>query len=234
MHIGVVARLWRYPVKSMLGEECGELELEARGFQGDRLFAVRDAEGKLGSGKNTRRFRSLDGLFGFSARYAGEWPEIAFPDGRQVQGNDPGVNDALSSALGTSVALVREAQVQHFDDGAVHLLTTASLDWLRTRLPESRIDERRFRPNLVVAAPGAGNPEQAWIGRTLRIGAGAALRITAPTERCRMTTLAQSDLPEDAKVLRCLAQEAGAQFGVYAEVVKPGRIAAGDAVVVAS
>jgi uncharacterized protein YcbX len=58
-----------------------------------------------------------------------------------------------------------------------------------------------------------------------------SLRVTAPTERCRMTTLAQGDLPEDAKVLRRLAEDAEAQFGVYAEVVKPGRIAAGDAVV---
>jgi len=48
-----------------------------------------------------------------------------------------------------------------------------------------------------------------------------------------MTTLAQGDLPEDAKVLRCLAQDAQAQFGVYAEVVKPGRVAAGDPVVLA-
>jgi uncharacterized protein YcbX len=81
-----------------------------------------------------------------------------------------------------------------------------------------------------MAVPGDGNPEQSWIGRTLRIGADATLRITSPTERCRMTTLAQGDLPEDAKVLRCLAQDAHAQFGVYAEVVKPGRVAAGDLV----
>ena len=231
MQIGVVSGLWRYPVKSMLGEECREVELQARGFHGDRLFAVQDAEGKLGSGKNTRRFRLIDGLFGLRARDAGAWPEIAFPDGRQLRGDDPRVHEALSAALGSAVTLVREARVPHFDDSAVHLITTAGLEWLRARLPESRIDERRFRPNIVVAAPGAGQPEQSWIGRTLRIGAGATLRITSPTERCRMTTLPQGDLPEDAKVLRCLAQDAQAQFGVYAEVVRPGRVAAGDPVV---
>jgi uncharacterized protein YcbX len=229
--VGVVSTLWRYPVKSMLGEECRELELETRGFRGDRLFAVQDAEGKLGSGKNTRRFRLIDGLLGFSACHAGEWPEIAFPDGRRVRGDDPRVHDALSAALGTAVTLVREARFPHFDDGAVHLVTTAALEWLRSRLPGSQIDERRFRPNIVVTAGGAGQPEQSWIGRTLRIGDEVVLRVTAPTERCRMTTLAQGDLPEDVKVLRSLAEEAEAQFGVYAEVVKPGRIAAGDAVV---
>ena len=231
MQVGVVSKLWRYPVKSMLGEECRELELQARGFHGDRLFAVQDAQGKFGSGKTTRRFRLIDGLLGLRARHAGEWPEIAFPDGRQLRGDDPRLHDALSAALGTAVTLVREARVPHFDDAAVHLLTTAGLEWLRARLPESRIDERRFRPNIVVAAPGTGQPEQSWIGRTLRIGADATLRITSPTERCRMTTLAQGDLPDDLKVLRRLAEDSEAQFGVYAEVVKPGPIAAGDAVV---
>jgi uncharacterized protein YcbX len=233
MQVGVVSKLWRYPVKSMLGEECREVELQARGFDGDRLFAVQDAQGKFGSGKNTRRFRQFDGLFGLHARYAGEWPEIAFRDGRQLRGDDPQLHDALSAVLGMPVTLVREARVPHFDDSAVHLVTTAALEWLRLRLPGSRIDERRFRPNMVVAAMGTGQPEQSWIGRTLRIGTDATLRVTSPTERCRMTTLAQGDLPEDAKVLRCLAQDAQAQFGVYAEVVKPGRVAAGDPVVLA-
>ena len=64
-----VIRLWRYPVKSMLGEECGYLDVDERGAKGDRLFAVRDADGKFGSGKTTRRFRKIDGLLGFRAAY---------------------------------------------------------------------------------------------------------------------------------------------------------------------
>ena len=58
-----LARLWRYPVKSMLGESRDSLELNSRGVAGDRLHAVRDSEGKLGSGKDTRRFRHIEGLF---------------------------------------------------------------------------------------------------------------------------------------------------------------------------
>jgi len=46
-----IARLWRYPVKSMLGERCDELRVEARGAVGDRMYAVRDAEGKLGAAR---------------------------------------------------------------------------------------------------------------------------------------------------------------------------------------
>jgi len=107
MEAPVVEALWRYPVKSMLGEPCSALALDARGAVGDRLYAVRDAAGKLGSGKNTRRFRQIDGLFGFSARWNDGALEITFPDGRRMQGSDSALNDALSSTLGCAVTLAR-------------------------------------------------------------------------------------------------------------------------------
>jgi uncharacterized protein len=52
-----IAELWRYPVKSMRGEQVEALTIDSRGVKGDRLFAVTDVDGKFGSGKNTRRFR---------------------------------------------------------------------------------------------------------------------------------------------------------------------------------
>jgi uncharacterized protein YcbX len=225
--LGTVSRLWRYPVKSLLGEECRELAIEARGVAGDRLFALLDAQGKLGSGKDTRRMRRIDGLFSLRARSRADgMPEILFPDGRWLPGDDPGIHSALSSLLGVDVTLAREASVSHFDSSPVHLVSTRALDWLRSRLPESKVDERRFRPNLVVETD---EDEQAWLGRVLRVG-DVRLRVDAPTERCRMTTLPQSDLPNDPKILRRVAQEAGLNFGVYAQVLTPGAVAIGDRV----
>jgi uncharacterized protein len=55
--LGSIERLWRYPVKSMLGEQCDTLAINHRGVEGDRLFAIQNLQGKFGSGKNTRRFR---------------------------------------------------------------------------------------------------------------------------------------------------------------------------------
>ena len=234
MTIGLVSKLWRYPVKSMLGEECRHVELDVRGLRGDRSFAVRDVNGKFGSGKNTRRFRHIDGLFAFHASYSADWPDITFPDGRRMRGDDPQIHDALSEILGVSVTLVREEQVCHFDSGPVHLVSTGALAWLRSRLPESRIDERRFRPNIIVTTPELSHSERFWIGKTLRIGAEVKLKVTTPTERCRMTTLEQSDLPTDPRILRCIAQDENLQFGVYAEVVAPGRISSGDSVILES
>jgi uncharacterized protein YcbX len=225
---GIVSALWRYPVKSMLGEECAEVELETRGVRGDRRFAVRGDDGRLGSGKNSRRHRHIEGLFTFRSRYHGEFPEITFPDGRRMRADDAAIDAALSETLRTPVTLVREQGIPHFDSGPIHLVSSTSLEWLRSRLPGSRIDERRFRPNLLVTS---GESEQAWIGRMLHIGE-VRLRVTDPTERCGMTTFAQSDLPFDPKILRSIAQEADQLFGVYAEVVQPGRISRGDAVTI--
>jgi uncharacterized protein len=222
-----VATLWRYPVKSMLGEPCDQVELNTRGVRGDRQFAVRSADGKFGSGKNSRRFRHIEGLFTFRARLAGEWPEITFPDGRRLRADDPAIDSALSTALGEPVTLAREGEVSHFDASPLHLVGSRSLEWLKSRLPESHVDERRFRPNITLITEES---ELSWVGRILQIGNSVKLRITAPTGRCVMTTSAQTDLPFDPKILRCIAQEADEDFGVYAEVLQPGRVSRGDPV----
>lgn len=225
---GRVVRLWRYPVKSMLGEERAHLDVNERGVEGDRLFAVRDPNGKFGSGKTTRRFRKIDGLFGFSATYHQDDPSIVFPDGRRMRGSDPNVHAALSNALGQSVTLVREASILHLDAGPLHLLTTASLVWLRALLPDAAVDERRFRPNILVDVPGDTQVERLWLGKTVCIGDEVRLRVRDLTERCVMVGLSQADLPDDPRVLRDIGRNAGPYFGVYTEVLIPGRINGGD------
>ena len=226
----IVKQLWRYPVKSMLGETCASLRVDARGVEGDRLYAIYDAEGKFGSGKNTRRLRRIDGLFGIRASNVNGVPSLRFADGRTISANDAGIHAALSAALGLSVNLAKERLVPHFDASAIHILTTASLAWLANVLPGVQADERRFRPNLLLDAEGSGPLEQQWIGKTLDVGEQLRLRITYPTERCRMVTLGQSELPEDVRVLREIAQQLDTHFGVYAEVLSPGEARVGDPV----
>lgn len=229
---GRVIRLWRYPVKSMLGEECDRLEVNLRGVEGDRLYAVRDGSGKFGSGKTTRRFRKINGLFGFTATYRDDVPIIVFPDGRRMLGDDWSIHGALSEALGQPVTLVREAGVSHLDAGPLHLLTTASLTWMRAVLPDARVDERRFRPNVLIDIPGETEIERIWLGKTICIGEEVRLRVTELTERCVMVGLPQGELPTDERILRSIARDAGPHFGVYAEVLMPGTISRNDAVFV--
>ena len=60
----------RYPIKSLLGERLVTVDVGDRGLAGDRLWAIRDGDGKLGSGKNTRRFRRMLGLFELRGHFA--------------------------------------------------------------------------------------------------------------------------------------------------------------------
>src|SRR5882762_8031178 len=88
--VGAVASLWRYPVKSMQGEELHAAELSARGLLGDRALALVDsAEGKVVSAKNPRKWPHL---FDYRANYYAPprldsplppvW--VTFPDGNRV------------------------------------------------------------------------------------------------------------------------------------------------------
>ena len=225
---GEVVELWRYPVKSMLGESCEALEFDSRGVVGDRLFAVRDMNGKFGSGKDTRRFRKIDGLFAFQAHFEGQVPQVKFPDGKFIGGDDPAIDGALSELLGQPVQLSREAEISHMDDGAVHLVTRGSLAALQDVAPEGVADARRFRPNIVLSTD-ADQIETEWLSQHVRIGE-VELKFSHPSERCGMVAFAQDDLAKAPGILRYIAQTLGLFFGVYAEIVKPGVIRIGDTI----
>ena len=220
--LGSVVALYRYPVKSLRGERLDALRVETRGVLGDRLYALRTPEGKLGSGKSTRRFRRMDGLLDLEAAYAGETPVIAFPDSRAISGDDPAIHDHLSAHVRQPVTLVREDEVSHFDDSPLHLITTAGL---RT-LGLTAGDAQRFRPNVVIDVPGYGFVEDTWLGRDLLLG-DVRLRITEGAVRCVMIGMAQEDLPEQPDLLRRVGDLHETCFGVYATVVAPGDIAEG-------
>lgn len=83
----------------------------------------------------------------------------------------------------------------------IHFITTNTIDALRKLTPTSRIEARRFRPNMMIDVPELeGFVEQTWVGKSVRIGDKVRLKIIQPTKRCVMTTLAQGDLPSDLNV----------------------------------
>jgi MOSC domain-containing protein YiiM len=91
------------------------------------------------------------------------------------------------------------------------------------------VEAERLRPNLLV---GAGPVrEEAWLGRRLRVGE-AELEVTGSTERCVMVGHAQRDLPRRTSLLRTIVAWNDLCVGVYARVLRPGRIRVGDALYV--
>ena len=113
------------------------------------------------------------------------------------------------------------------------IMSTSALRSLAAALPDSAVDVRRFRPNLVVDTGDVeGHPEFGWVGTNLRIGE-VVLRVVDACPRCVMVTREVTpDLPEDRAVLRHVVRDLDQNVGVYAEVVVPGVVRAGDRVVV--
>lgn len=226
-----VAEIRRYPIKSMLGEVVPLAEVGERGLAGDRLWAVRYADGKIGSGKNTRRFRRTPGLFRIQAYAADPAPIMELPDGRRFAADDPVGHRAVGEVLGRTVTLASEDAVLHHDEGPVSLITTAAL----RRLTElgggepggTGVDPLRFRANLLIDVPGSGFPEDDWPGRRLRVGPEVVLRPVRPLTRCVMIDMAQDRAGERNDLLKTLAEYHELAFGVFATVERPGQIATG-------
>ncbi|MFJ9785496.1 MOSC domain-containing protein [Amycolatopsis sp. NPDC101161] len=225
--MGVVAALWRYPVKSMVGERLAEVAVGERGLDGDRRYAVRDAEGKLGSGKNSRRFRRMPGLHEFAARYDGAVPVVTFPDGRVLRGSE--ITTEIADVLGVpGVELAKEADVPHHDEAPLHLVTTSSLAWLAEHAPGVALDERRFRANVLLdTGPAPELAEDAWVGQRLRIGE-VELEVLRKAVRCVMVGLPADGLPAAPELLKTISDVNALTFGVQTRVVRGGTLRLGD------
>lgn len=220
----------RYPVKSMAGEDLDAVELDARGLVGDRVLAVRTADGRFGSGKDSRRFRRVAGLrdaravLGVDGRVS-----IELPDGTSVVAGGAGTDAALTAWLGQPVELVTEGAVSHFDEDGLHLLTAASLQAVADRTGVV-VDVRRARANVVLDAPRAGFVEDGWLGARFRVGT-AVVAVSTPMPRCDMINQAGLDLPDGHGSLRGIGDAHAGELGVVASVVTPGRISVGDPLV---
>ena len=111
----MVLSLWRYPVKSMIGEEVDSSLLTERGLSGDRAFALLDlSTGRVASAKNPRKWGKLFEFHASSIEMRGQKGlesavRIDFPDGTSSTSDRPGLDDRLSEALGTRVHLISSA-----------------------------------------------------------------------------------------------------------------------------
>jgi uncharacterized protein YcbX len=118
----------------------------------------------------------------------------------------------------------------YFDAFALSALTIASMRSLAAELPDSAIDPRRFRQNLIIdTGDTAGYPETDWRGRRVRIGS-LVVEGAMAIPRCVMITLPQGDLPRDRPILRTLKRLTGMNLGIYFNVIEPGEVVEGDPV----
>jgi uncharacterized protein len=221
----VLREIRRYPVKAMGGESLESGEVDARGLVGDRAYAVVDGDGKVATGKHSRRFRRRDEVFEFAARTTSDGV-IVTGRGGGWQAPSDALDAALSDAMGDPVRVLPETTTPYFDQGQVSLVGTASLDWCRAQLGVDA-DRRRIRPNLVVET------DEPFVEETWTDAAEVGSVLLTPVERierCRMIDIAQEGLSSDGRWLKALTAARDMRLGIYLDVAQAGTLVVRDAV----
>jgi uncharacterized protein len=227
--LGRVVALWRYPVKSMAGEPVAEADVSWHGLAGDRRWAfVRNGQERSGFPWLTLRQRAD------LCHYRPSFVEPDRPDASRTMVRTPAddefdvVDPALAAELGDGVRVIKQNRGV-FDTMPLSIITTQTIASL-SALAGVELDVRRFRPNLLVDAGGEDAfPEEAWLGRELRVG-GMRLRVDGRDRRCVVVNVDPVTAQRDPAVLRVIAREREVCLGVYASTVQPGHIAVGDPV----
>jgi hypothetical protein len=234
-----VSDLWLYPMQSARGQKMPALDYAADGLRLDRWFGVWDVETAkmVGASNAKRNWRALV-TWNVALVTPLDAPEpkveIRFPDGGHLMSDDPKIDAALSERLGRAVQF-RGAGGQpapkRYALAPCHLLTSATLRRLNRSYPEGDFAPERFRPNVLLdCGDDVGFIEQPWLGKKIAAASGAVLEGTEDCKRCALTTRAQADLPSDPKILHTVMLENDTSAGIYARVLRPGRVAVGDTV----
>jgi uncharacterized protein len=247
-----VSQLWRYPVKSLLGERLPTLRAVSDGVDGDRTWGIQDSsDGRILTARREPRL-----LFASSRMAAhGDAPVITLPNGQELTGHGPATDAALSAWLGKPVRLVAAAEsdaarAEYFADATddasqaiewtmpkgrfvdafpLLVMTTAGLRGGAAAHSGGRWDVRRFRPNILIELDGEGWLEDAWVERRLRVGS-AQLVPRRRCIRCTMVNRAQPGLEKDVNIYKTLHRTHQGEAGMWTQVVQAGAISEGDSV----
>ncbi len=256
--IGTVESLWRYPVKSMRGEELPQLFAGFAGVYGDRMFAFHSSAGRKGLPFLTAREQTR--MLAFRPRFrhpekaaapfnltdaerlgAGATPmyaspadlavDVETPEGKTLAIDDPALIETLRDGLDDAhqLTLIRSDRAQT-DCRPLSLIALSSIKQLGDESGLT-IDKRRFRANLYLdLTSGEAFAEDRFVGRSVRVGAKATLAIMQRDSRCMIITLDPETGEKSPAVLKTVAQKHEGFAGVYAVVLVEGIIHRGDAV----
>jgi uncharacterized protein YcbX len=240
IEIGHIEAIFRYPVKSMGGQQLEAANLGWHGLDGDRRLA----------------FRRLDDCSGFPwltasklpalLRFTPQWFEqaahadlpthICTPDGEDM----PVFGEDLAAEVGRRFG--SPVQMMHFKDGIFDeaSLSVIASDTVReiARLAGSALDVRRFRPNVVVRlARSVPFQEDEWLGGVLSFGDGGdapAITVTLRDERCSMVNLDPQSATPTPEVMKAIVRANQNHAGIYGAVTRIGRLEVGQAVLLHS
>jgi uncharacterized protein YcbX len=253
-----VESVWRYPVKSMRGEELSEIFAGYAGVYGDRLFAFTSSAGPKGfpffTGREQRQ------MIRYRARYRhpekaaqpANWSEaqelspninpisasatdlmidVETPDGKTFAIDDPELIDHLRANIDDKhqLTLLRSEKALT-DCRPLSIFAVQSAQ----RLGEEtgvNVDKRRFRANVYLdLASSEGFAENRFVGKSLRIGSNVVISIVGRDSRCMMIILDPDTAEKTPAILKQVAQAYDGMAGVYAAALTEGKSRKGDMV----
>jgi len=254
--VGNVESLWRYPVKSMRGEELEEAFVGFAGVYGDRVYAFKSSASHKGFPYLTAReqqhmlryqprFRHPDKTAqppnlseaeslapGATPLYpeAEDWiVDVETPSGEILSIDDAGLIRMLSDGIRDAHNLTLLSSDRAMTD--CRPVSLFSLQTVRQIGNEVGVvaDKRRFRANVYVDLASAGGfGEDAFAGRSVRIGSKAIVSILERDPRCKMITLDPETGEANPEFSRKVAEAHDGKAGVYAAVLVEGRVRRGD------
>ena len=254
--IGKVETLWRYPVKSMRGEELEEAFASYSGIYGDRVFAFRSSANHKGfpyfTAREQRRLLQYRPRFRYPDKAArpinlieaesrGANPlladlaklvvDVETPSGETVAIDDPALIDMLRADIDQKHEIsLMQSQRAMTDCRPVSIFSLQSAQQLaeETGTP---VDKRRFRANVYVDLVSSdGFAENDLVGRSVRLGPRAVITILERDPRCVIITLDPDTGEQASAILKKVAQAHDGMAGVYGAVLVEGMVHKGDSV----
>ena len=256
--VGKVESLWRYPVKSMRGEELDELFAGYAGVYGDRLFAFQSSANAKGFPFFTGRDRRQ--MIRYLARFRNPEKAARPINWTEAQKLSPNINPVPANAAdlmidietpeGKKFAIDDPKLIDHLraNTDAKHQLTLLRSDKAMTdcrplsifavqtakKIGEETgvaVDKRRFRANVYVdLTNGEGFAENEFVGKSLGIGPKVTVAVLQRDARCMMITIDPDTADKSAAILKAVAQAHEGMAGVYGTVLTEGIIRKGDSV----
>ncbi len=256
--VGTVESLWRYPVKSMRGEELENAFVGFSGIYGDRVLALKSSSSPKGFPFLTAREQKEMLLYkprfrhpakaarptnlteadkiapGVTPVYADSTElvlDIETPSGEVLTIDDPALAEMLTKSIGDAGALtVAWSDRAMTDCRPISLFAVQSARELGAKVGFT-MDKRRFRANVYMdLESGVGFAEDEFVSRNIQIGPKVVISILERDPRCKMITLDPDTGESSPAVLREVAQAHDGMAGVYGAVLVEGTIQKGDVI----
>jgi hypothetical protein len=236
IEIGKVEAIFRYPVKSMGGEQLEVAELGWHGIEGDRRLAFRRMDDRSGFPWLTASKLPDLVLFTPQCREGGAEGElpthVRTPNGAEIAVFGEELAKEVGRRHGAPVEMM---QMKHgiFDDASISVIASETVREI-SRLGGVSADVRRFRPNVVVRSlRSVPFQEDEWVGGALSFGEGddaPAIAVTMRDVRCSMVNLDPDSARPAPEMMKAIVRANQNNAGIYGAVTRVGRLAVGQTI----